>query len=376
VSNANGDWLPRAEFERRIQRVEAAMRREQLDALIGYSVGNQGGPVAYLAGYEPRFGQKDVAAFVICPGRRYALVLYAYWDLPTLHTWTDDVIVTPNLAASLHELLPPTAQRIGIAGYQFFPAPLAETLADRVLVDATALLMEVARQKSDAEVNLVRISTHQADAGARAFLDGLQVGADERDVAMAVHAAMLQAGADRAAFPVLLFSREQSEVGIGFPAARQLERGDQVNLVCGALYRGYNSDLGRVGFVGQPPPKIRPLLDTALAMHATLLQTTRPGVTVDALAQAGLEIVHARGHDDWLYRFGPPGYCGHAIGCWLDEPPKLRLGDRTPLERNMVLVLEARLGCPGGGGVTITDPVVVTSGGAERLSHVPIKTWE
>lgn len=352
------------------------MQREHLDALIGYSVGNQAGPVAYLGGYEPRFGQKDVAAFVICPGQRYALVLYAYWDLATLHTWTDDVVVTQDLGASLRELLPATARRIGIAGYQFFPAPLAAALADHIVVDATPLLMEIARQKSDAEIDLLRTSTRQADAGARAFLDGLHVGADERDVAMAVHAAMLQAGADRAAFPVLLFSREQSEIGIGFPAARRLEHGDQVNLVCGALYRGYNTDLGRVGFVGNPPPEMGALLDTALAMHAALLQTTRPGVTVDALAQAGLDVIHARGHDDWRYRFGAPGYSGHAIGCWLDEAPKLRLGDTSHLERNMVLVLEARLGCPGRGGVTITDPVVVTSDGAARLSQVPIKTWE
>jgi len=33
-----------------------ALRSERLDTLIGYSVGNQAGPVAYLAGYEPRFG--------------------------------------------------------------------------------------------------------------------------------------------------------------------------------------------------------------------------------------------------------------------------------------------------------------------------------
>ena len=53
------------------------MEGDHLDALIGYSVGNQAGPVAYLAGYEPRFGQRDVAAFVLCPGQRYALALYA-----------------------------------------------------------------------------------------------------------------------------------------------------------------------------------------------------------------------------------------------------------------------------------------------------------
>ena len=101
------------------------------------------GRFAYLAGYEPRFGQRDVAAFVLLPGKRYALVLYAYWDLADLHTWTPDVHITRDLGATLRELLPTSARRIGVAGYSFFPAPVASALADRMLVDATSLLLEV-----------------------------------------------------------------------------------------------------------------------------------------------------------------------------------------------------------------------------------------
>jgi Xaa-Pro aminopeptidase len=359
-----------------MRRIEPLLEREQLDALIGYSVGNQAGPVAYLAGYEPSFGQRDVAAFVLVPGRRYALVLYAYWDLPRLHAWTEDVHLTRDLGATLRELLPGSARRVGVAGYSFFPAPVAAALADHTLVDATPLLMEAASIKSAAEIELVREATRQTDAGVRALLSGLALGADERELALAVQAAIVNAGADRLAFPVLLFSRELSETGIGFPRRRALEVGDQVNLVCGATFGGYNTDLGRVGFVGEPPASTRSLLDTAEAMHAALLEAARPGQAIGALAQAGVDVARERGHADWLYRFGPPGYSGHAVGCWLDEPPRLALDTPGHLELNMVLVLEARLGREGGGGVTLTDPVVITESGPERLSRVPIRTWE
>src|ERR1043165_2267467 len=124
-------------------RIESLLERENLDALIGYSVGNQAGPVAYLAGYEPRFGQRDVAAFVLCPGQRYALVLHAYWDAPQLDTWTDDVHVSQDLAGALQALLPATARRVGVAGYHFFPAPVATSLGEYELVDATSLLQQV-----------------------------------------------------------------------------------------------------------------------------------------------------------------------------------------------------------------------------------------
>src|SRR5207248_7219352 len=117
------------------------------------------------------------------------------------------------------------------------------------LVDATGLLTQIAQTKSDAEVDLLRTSTRQADAAMRSFLDGLRVGADERELAIAAETAMLRAGAERRAFPSLLFSGAQSEIGIGFPGPRRLEDGDQANLMCGAWYRGYNTDLGRAGFV-------------------------------------------------------------------------------------------------------------------------------
>lgn len=359
-----------------MRRIEALLERENLDALIGYSVGNQAGPVAYLAGYEPRFGQRDVAAFVLVPGQRYALVLYAYWDVPDLHTWTDDVHLTRDLGATLASLLPASTRRVGIAGYSFFPAPVAATLADRTLIDATPLLMEAARIKSAAEIAVLREATRQTDAGVHAFLDGLTAAKDERELALAVQSAIVTAGADRLAFPVLLFSRELSETGIGFPRPRTLEPGDQLNLVCGAMFRGYNMDIGRVGFVGSPSPTLYPLLETAEAMHTALLDAARPGQSISQLAQVGVDVVGKRGHADYLYRFGPPGYSGHAIGCWLDEPPRLELANPGYVEPNMILVLEARLGREGGGGVTITDPVVITEGGAERLSSVPIRTWE
>ena len=62
--------FPREEYMQRMRRVEAALERAGLDALVAYSVGNQPGAVAYLGGYEPRFGRRDVAFFVLVPGEK------------------------------------------------------------------------------------------------------------------------------------------------------------------------------------------------------------------------------------------------------------------------------------------------------------------
>ena len=106
-----------------------------------------------------------------------------------------------------------------------------------------------------------------------------------------------------------------------------------------------------------------------------MLASARPGAAVARVAAAGVDVVRARGMDEWTYRFGSAAYAGHGIGCWLDEPPRLRAGEEGRIVPGMVLVLEARLGRAGHGGAAITDPVLVTDRGIERLSKIPIRTW-
>ena len=358
------------------------MTEAGLDALIAYSVGNQPGPTGFLSGYEPRFGFRDIAVVIVIPGAAWRLFAYAYWDRPADQAWIEDVVVEPNLgalAAKIAAAVPASAKRVGVAGYLFFPAMLAAAIRSvrpgAELVDASSLLTDAARIKTAAEIALLRECAKQTDAGLRAFLAGVRLGADERSIALGVERAMVMAGAERLAFPVLLFSGSLVETGIGFPAAAPLTAGRQVNIVCGALNGNYKMDLGRVTTVGAPAPAMRSVMDAAAAMHAAMLRAVRPGVTADAIARAGVDARHDRGMDEWEYSGGAPGYAGHGIGCWLDEPPTLKLGESTSIDPGMVLILEARLARTGHGGATITDPILVTAQGAERLSSVPIVTW-
>ena len=374
--------IPRDEMRDRVRRVEVALGAAELDMLIAYSVGNQAGPSAFLSGYEPRFGQRDVAIAAIVPGDRPRLFAYAYWDHPAAHTWIDDVVVEPDLAvlaSRLAEAIPSSARRVGIAGHAFFPMAFASAIKrsrpDTELVDASRLLMDIGRVKSSAEIEVLRECARITDAGVRAFLSGVRAGADTREVAIDVERAMVIAGGERLAFPVLIFSGSQAEVGIGYPSERPLLPGEQVNLVCGAVHHAYKMDIGRATTAGEPDGPTLQVLGAAAEMFAAMLEATRPGVPADAIASAALRVRRERDKDEWRYRGGPPGYAGHGIGCWLDEPPSLRSGEGMLLQAGMVLILEARLGRPGGGGAHITEPVVVTAAGAERLGSIPIACW-
>jgi Xaa-Pro aminopeptidase len=371
-----------AEHADRRRRAEEAARRAGLDALIAFSATNQLGPSAYLTGYEPRFGPREIALVILVPGGRATLIAYAYWDEIGPMPWLDEVVIKPSLpemARLAAERIPPGAKRIGIVGYPLFPASFATALGEAhpvaALEDATALLLELAVIKTEAEVAILRECAGMTDAAVRAFLEGAREGVAEPELGLAVEAAMIRAGASRPAFPPLIFSGPRVEVGIGFPAPRRLRSGEQVNIVCGALHRGYKMDVGRVTAVDRPSPETARVMETAAAMIDAMSAVIRPGTPVAAVADAAMRVVRERGMDEWRWPYGAPGYVGHGIGCWLDEAPRLRSGEDGALAAGMVLVLEARLGRRGHGGAALTDPVLVTGGGAERLSAVPIRTW-
>ena len=371
----------REEYQGRTRQVEAALEAAGYDALIAYSVGNQPGPVAYLAGYESGLGLHDVAFFVLVPGGARALLTNAFWDGPRERTWVDDVSVTSDFGAALAELLPARVRRIGIAGYRFFPTPVYRDLERAFpgagIEDATGLLLQVARVKSAAEIALIRQCARITDAGGRAFLEGVREGAREREIQAEIERAIALAGADGLSYAVQLYSGDQVEVGIGFSRDRTLALGEQVQVDCGALYQGYRGDLSRVTTAGRPAPEVAAIMETTAAMYEVMLQAIRPGIRAAAVAEYAVGVARERGMESYLYSSPnhPPGFVGHGIGCWYHELPEIRPDTDEVLEADMVVVLEPILGCPGVGGAKIEDAVLVTPGGGERLSSLELRTW-
>jgi len=372
----------RDEYLSRIERVEAALDRVGLDALIAYSVSNQPGPVAYLGGYETSFGLHDVAFFVVAPkgNPRSALVTNAFWDAPKERTWTDHVFITSDFGMKLAELLPASIKRLGIAGYKFFPlqvyAALHAALPGVTWEDATELLQDIAKIKSPQEIEIMRQVARISEAGVRAFLAGVREGAIERLLVADAERAMLEAGADGLRFPSILMTGPQLISSIGFAANRRLVKGEQVNILCGARYQGYGDELARVTTVGQSSSEVRRIMEITAGMHEAMQEMIHSGVPASKVAQASIAVARKHGMDAYLFKsINNTATQGHGMGCWYLEPPAIHPESKDILEANMLVILEARLGKPGVGGAVITEPWLVTLNGGERLSKLALRTW-
>jgi Xaa-Pro aminopeptidase len=376
----------RSEFLRRNRLVEQEMSQTGLDVLIAYSVKNDPGSVVYLSGFESSLGLHDVAFFVIVPGSKptHTLLTNAFWDHPAERTWVEDVIITNSFGARLPEFVPRSARRIGIAGFNFFPAPvftaLQAALPQAEFVDATHMLMEVAIVKSEEEVEAVRRCVEMTDAGGHAFLENVRAGVNEREVKAEVERAIMRAGSDAYWYNFQLFAGPQVAYGMGGMTGRTIGQGDQVQVDCGALHMGYRGDFSRVTTIGKPAPDVEKVMETTAEMYEAMLAAIRPGVAVADVANAAWAAAERRGMGEFYYRSpNPPsdkrGFVGHGMGCWTHSLPSVEPDAQGVLEANTVLVFEPILSQIGVGGAKIEDSVLVTANGAERLSKIDIRSW-
>jgi len=163
-----------------------------------------------------------------------------------------------------------------------------------------------------------------------------------------------------------------------FPTDRTIPQNTLVQLDCGATFAGYRGDLSRVVFLGQASGRIRQLMDVTTEIYDQCLELLRPGVACADIAKLAWNIDDRYGLAGLLYRSPnhPDGFIGHLISCSYNEPPELYPACTTILQEQMVIVLEPILTDPAVGGVKIEDAVLITADGPERLSQLPVLTWE
>ena len=84
--------------------------------------------------------------------------------------------------------------------------------------------------------------------------------------------------------------------------------------------------------------------------------------------KAARETIASQGFEDYF-----PHHTGHGCGLRYYEPPLVVPNNDELLAEGMVLCLEPGIYLPGVGGVRLEHMVLVTSEGAEVLSHATVR---
>jgi Xaa-Pro aminopeptidase len=393
---ATGDRL-RQDIGERVARVQDAMQRAGLDALVVYGNTKAGGSLRYLTGYFiDRTGwvslgptRDDVFIFdgagVVVPASGDPVLLIEPGHMITATPVTADVRgggltgggedgLTPDGIASVLSGSGATG-RVGIETWDRFPAPLYLGLVERLpgtTIVPSTVVETVRLVKTPYEIELMTEAGKVADAGHEALAAALTDGPPKTELELVRIAEQAMRDLDPLyedtvpSSPSLICSGNEVQ-GLLLHAAipdKRVEPGDIVNWdICGR-HKGYAIDTSRTRVLGTPTREQEATYAAVLEMAASVREAAKPGAVTTDLVKLADTIAHQHGSALWLR------FLGHGIGLDCHERPDMGV-EEVVLEENMVITVEPRLVFEDRFLMANEDMCIVTPDGASPLTSFP-----
>src|SRR6478752_7514869 len=112
----------------------------------------------------------------------------------------------------------------------------------------------------------------------------------------------------RRPFPASVCISIDREIVHGIPGERIIREGQVVSIDAGAIVDGWHGDAARTFYVGDPPPRVRELIDTTRAAMMAGIAAAVPGNHIEDISAAVEDV--ARPHGLGIIR----QFVGHGIG--------------------------------------------------------------
>jgi Xaa-Pro aminopeptidase len=369
--------LPERELAQRRERLSTGMEAAGLDAVFLPLSSD----LEYLTGLErdlPSFGQLAyphgwVAGAFIVKGEEPVFVLPRMVVSYHLEGHAPERCVVVNEADDGEKLFLDavgslgTLSRIGIGSRTPGETVLhLQSIGNGIeLANATPVVNELRRVKSDLELELMTHACRIAEEAMLATAPRVQPGAAPLELAEEIEHQLRLGGSRTPSFPtrVFTFGREDSRDSWAPSGREPIRAGEPVQFDFGAVHRGYCSDFGRTVVSGELPGEYERVYGVMLAAQEAGRLAAVPGaLATDVNAACRTPIEDAGMGEYFTHRMG------HGIGLDVHEEPFISVEDRTPLEAGMTFTDEPSIRRPGHFGVRIEDIVVCAEGGARRLT--------
>jgi Xaa-Pro aminopeptidase len=352
----------------RLQRLAAALRERELDALLVAAPIN----LRYLSGFTGSNGLALIAAGEDGEHRFFTDFRYTAQSAAQVPPEFTREIVTGSLVDAAAGSLASSGGRLGYDD-------ASTTVADRArlaaalpqgwgLVECAGVVERLRAVKDEGEVELMRAAAELADEALKSVLEAGLVGRAEREVALELELRMRRLGAEAPSFPSIVASGAHGALPHAEPRAETIPRDVLVTIDWGAIYEGYYSDCTRTYATGEgvsaQAREVYELVLSAQEAGVAAVQAGPTGRDVDAVARA---VIEREGHGE---HFGHG--LGHGVGLDVHEAPRLsRIESDQPLQAGNVVTVEPGIYLPGRLGVRIEDLLVVREHGHDILTGLP-----
>ena len=352
----------------RRERLRELLAEHELDALLVTTLVN----VRYLTGFTGSAGEvlitRDPERDVFATDGRYDAQSQA--QVPDVRR----LIVPP--ATWIADALRP-GERLGLEAHTV-SWQRARTVADQVAADVAAaprLVEQLRIIKDTDEIAALRAACAAGDAAWASLAEWLRPGMTEKEAALRLNSAMIEAGAEWRAFDMIFASGPNSAVPHHRPTDRVLQDGDLLKVDFGGVVAGYHSDMTRMASIGEPSAQMAEVVAVVRRAQQAGLDVAVVGAStgdVDAACRAVIDDAGFAG----TFIHGT----GHGVGLEIHEDPFLRPAHPRPeasaapsvtLQAGMTVTVEPGVYLPGVGGARIEDSLVIAPAGPDVLTRSP-----
>jgi Xaa-Pro aminopeptidase len=355
-------------YEDRIEKVRELMGDLGFRLIVLFPSSN----MRYLSGFYDDPGERML--FFIVPVNRqplfiapelYAAHIHQQTPFKDIRVWRDSEDPSDLLARTLKELgLEDADVLIDDQMWATFVITLREAMKGGEFSRASRVMKSLRMKKSAQEIECLAKAGSIADSAFERVVKMPITGMTELRLAKALEDAMLEEGAEKMAFELLVASGPNSSLPHHRAGSRMIEPKDVVVLDYGCRVGGYCSDMTRTIVCKEASRKVREIYEIVKNAQQKAVQMVKPGISARDVDRAARGEINEAGYGEYFIH-----RTGHGIGLDVHEEPYIAEGYEALLEEGMAFSVEPGIYIPGEFGIRVEDIVVATSSGAKRMNN-------
>lgn len=364
--------------EVKVEKALKLMNEKGLNGLLIYSNGTcsilRPSYLHYFAEFRP-IGPRNAA--VVSKTGEVTLMVDPPWDSfrASSKSWIKDVRGTSDFVKDVAALLRrlKASGPIGVVGSKDMTREIYSGIKKEIdLRSADDLIEEIAREKTERELALIRKVARIADVGADAFVNGARIGIREYELVAELEYAMRSAGADDI---FILMSSGGHNDEMHEPTDRRLKEGDVIIGEITPVCDGQFIQLCRTVYLGKPNPVLPEKYDMLIQALEASLRPMKAGAPASLITSSMNQVISEAGYGQYC----KPPYMrsrGHGFGVGSIAPGgEITETMRVQLETHQVVAVHPNQYIPETGYLACGESVLVTESGVERLARSETKLF-
>jgi Xaa-Pro dipeptidase len=383
----------KSEYLNRLRKVKESMREQNIDVLLVTDPANMN----YLTGYDALSFYTPQGVVVsleeehptwlgrgqdkTCADRttwldeehKSAYPDYYLWEPEEQHVmdYVADYLIDKNLDK---KVIGVEMDAYYFTAYWF--ERLKKRLSDASFEDATMVIRNIRRVKSDSEIEFMKRAAKIVEGGMSKAIDSIESGVRECDVAADIFHELISGtdeyGGNYPSLVPLMPSGEKSNAPHLTWTDDEYEEDQIVYLEMAGCYKRYHSPLSRTVYIGEPPEKVAETAKIVIEGLNAALEAIKPGATCHDVQAAWQDVISKHG-------LKKESRMGYSIGLsyppvWDENTEYFRPKNYTVLKPNMAFHVMPGMWVDDF-GVAFTEAIRVTEDGSEALADFPRKLF-